>query len=272
MTKADPLQLTRYTLAIEELSMALGLINRGDLARELLKSVYDSLTEETIDARLTAASHSLLARGYCGISPAGTPVLQEELERAIFPLAKFDSLLQVSLVRGEAPSNLSIHVRRGAAFTGHMLQMGVIHLLEYAGIGALPGYLGDLFDGFGSGSSADVRGEVTPGLLSQALGLVPDPAALASLFTARGWDSARAGELAADFCAPEFRATLLRVEAGDGTPAAEMKSAKQRSLLLLKGKTRSWAFTFDGSGDDLPGRVRLVDRAAFEKILAEFVA
>jgi hypothetical protein len=272
MAKSDQAQVTGYTLGIEELAMVFGLINRSDLGRELLQSVYDSLTEEQADARLTAASHSLLARGYCGFSPDGTPVLHEDLERVVFPLAKFDSLLQISLVRGENQSGITIHVRRGSAFTGHMVQMGVVHMLEYAGIGALPAYVGDLLEGFGSGSSSDLAGEVTPGLLGQALGLVTNPVAVAGLFTARGWNASHAAELAADICEPEFRATLLHVEAGDQATVEEMKSARQRSLLLLKGKARSWAFTFNGSGDALPGKGRLVDRAAFETMLAEFLA
>jgi len=264
-----------YSLGLEELAMALGLINRPDLGRDLLLSIYEKISEEQVDSRLTSASHSLLARGFCGVSNSGTPVLRTDFEQALFPLARFDYVFQMSVVRNDVQVNATVHVRKGKAFTSHTTNMGVIHLLEYGDFKQLVPFFLDVLEEFGgkeSISASQTSGKVTLGLLGRALGLGQKQAEIADLLKNEEWGNVGAKNLAEDLTHQIIRATILRVETTNETPIEKVREASKRSILLLQGKKRSWLFEFPSTADSAQGTARLVTREEFAKALTVFVA
>ncbi len=88
------------------------------------------VTEAEASARLSAASHSLLARNLCTINQRGHPVLDSALERTLLPLFKFDRFYQISVVIGETQTNVTVHVRLRDSFTARTVQAGVVHILD----------------------------------------------------------------------------------------------------------------------------------------------
>lgn len=260
--------ITSFSLALEELSLGLGLINRQDLGRQLILSIYENLKEELVEARLSSASHSLLARGLCTISKSGQPSLLPELEQVIFPLAKFDFSIQISIVRDGDTIPMTIHVQRGKCFTVHAVQLGVVHVLEYGEYGELIPYIADMMNNFGD-KETDEIGRITPDLLGQLL--TSHGRELTSRFIDYGWKSLHIEQLLDDLKRAVFRATLIFVNASDKTEMESIRQSEHKTILLLKGKTRSWIFDFPGSGDQVEGNALLVSREGFRNTLARFL-
>jgi hypothetical protein len=257
-----------FSLALEELSLGLGLINRQDLGRQLISNIYENLKEELIDARLSSASHSLLARGLCTISESGQPILLQELQQVIFPLAKFDFAIQISIVQDGNTIPMTIHVQRGKCFTVHAVQLGVVHVLEYGEYGQLVPYIADMMNNFGDKETNKI-GRITPDLLGQ---LLNSPGReLTSRFTAYGWKSLHVEQLLDDLKRAVFRATLIFVNASDKTEVEAIRQSEHKTILLLKGKTRSWIFDFPGSGDQVEGNALLVTGEDFRNMLTRFL-
>ena len=266
-------EINTYSIGMEELAMAFNLINRADLARELLSSIYDNLTEAAVDARLTTASHSLLARGLTGITAQGTPSLDPDFEQALFPLAQFDYTLFLSVVRVDRPLSSTIHVRKGKNFTSHTVQLGVIHLLEHGKSAGLPDFLADVFEDFGSAKEvADkLACKVTWKTLAQAQQPDVKVDRIVELLTTAGIAPATAKILAEDLKKQEYRVILLRSMINSEMPLEEMKKAEKRSMMLLKKEDHAWLFEFDSAEDDAAGSARLVSRDDFKKSINGFI-
>lgn len=266
-------ELKTFSIGMEELALAFNLINRADLARDLLSSIYDNLTEPAVEARLTTASHSLLARGLSGISTAGTPSLDPDFEQALFPLAQFDYTVFLSVVRADRPMTSTIHVRKGKTFTSHAVQLGVIHLLEHDKAARLPEFLCDVFEDFGSEKDAADRLACKVTLKTLAQAQQPDVKIekIIELLTAVGIEDRVAKILGEDLKKQEYRVILLRSMINSDMPAEEMKKAEKHSLMLLKHKDHSWLIEFDSAEDDAVGSARLVSRDDFKKSLNGFI-
>lgn len=262
-----------YSLGLEELAMGLGLINRPDMGRDLLKAAYEKITDVQVDARLSSATHSLLARGLCAISPQGVPILSKDLEQALFPLARFDHALQLSIVHKTGNTNATIHIRKSQSFTSHVVELGVIHVLEHGKIKDLVAYLQDVFEGFAADSDykeARMIGKITPGLLGRIL-QTEAYSVIRDELNQRGWQESDVKHLAEDTANQIMRATLLRIEANSQASYEDLKDVEKKSLLLLQSEQRAWLFEFNASGDDTEGTAQLVNRTAFNKALANFL-
>jgi hypothetical protein len=264
--------VTKYSLGLEELALALGLINRPDLGRDLLKAYDESLTAEQVGQRLLAAGHSLMARGLSGISSEGHPRLSAHLEQAVFPLARYDSLLHMSIVRQGTQASTTIHVLQGRMFTSHFAVMGVVQVLEYGPYEALLAFLEDPLEDFLGGSSIPSKGNsghIHLDLLGENTN--QDQAAIQSALTAEGWASDWASWLAEDLSHQVCRATLLHVATTADDPIELAQNAPTRSLLMLRGPERSWQIKFSTIKDNPLGSARLVNSKAFKQTLASFV-
>jgi len=262
-----------FSLGLEELAMAMGLINRPDIGRELMLSTYPDLSDEEIDSRLTSSSHSLLARGLCTISDGrNMPTLDSDLEQVLLPLIRFDYLLQMSVVREETSVNASVHVLKDNTFTSHAIYSGVIHVLEYTAYRELANYLQDVFEEFGEDGPLKIENApINLGVIGRVLEKSADGAQAESLLVEAGWKKADAKKLVQDMDNQVFRATILRIKATHETPLEELKDIPTRSLLLLMGKKRSWLGEFSSTADNAKGTLQLVDKQTFYNKLKEFV-
>lgn len=263
---------SRYGLSLEELALAFSLINRADAGRNLLASIYPEVTEAEASARLSAASHSLLARNLCTINQRGHPVLDSALEKTLLPFFKFDRFYQISVVIGETQTNATVHVRLQDFFTARTVQAGVVHILDTGPSRLLAEYFDEIFAEASGKTNMDVQVPVTAGLLGQALERRNDLNDCQNLLVDAGWSQEAAHQLAEDLHKQTFRATLLRVNASDETFEEQTKSSHHRVLLLLKGKTRGWGFMFDSTSDDASGRARQVNSDGLKHLFQDFTA
>jgi hypothetical protein len=266
-------KMITYSLSLEELSMCLAMLNRPDLGQTILRTYYDNLTKEQVDSRMTAASHSLLARGICGLTPEGTPRLEKDLEQAILPIAVYDLVFQFNLVTGDNAVNSNIHVRKGKTFTSHNVQVGVIHLLEHGAFKQLPDFLLDVLEDYGGKEKIDMSSKttITLAILGQALNASTKKEDAYKILQSLNWDASIIKALGDDLSASLGRGTLVRVEAKSGTDEKTLEEAPKRTLLFLKGKMRTWCFEFTSPKDDAVAQVKSVTRKEFSEIITAFL-
>lgn len=260
----------RYGLSLEELVLAMGLINRPDLGRDLLTSIYPEVTESEANARLSAASHSLLARNLCSLNQQGQPVLNPELEKGLFPLVRFDRLYQIRMVFGESSTNTVVHVRLQDSFTARTVQAGVIHVLDTGPSRLLAEYFEKIFVDVRRQTNGEVEVSLKPGVLSQALEQCNNLTECQNRLVVAGWPAQAARYLAEDLREHIWRATLLRIDASQDTLEERMKSNHHPMLMLLKGKRRGWGFLFDGTQDDATGRAWQLNTIRLKRLFQEF--
>lgn len=260
-----------YSLGLEELAMALGLINRADMGRQLMASIYDNLTESQVESRLSSASHSMLARGLAAISERGTPILEKGLEQALFPLARFDYVLQISRVRDDKQVGATVHVQKGKSFTSHSVQAGVVHVLEHGIHKSLPAYLGDTFHANNGKETGTVEHKwpITPGILGAALRSEKMPV-ISKILSQAGLPDADAQNLADDLTHQTIRGTILRMTAGAETDMQKLATMEKQMLMFLGSPERNWLFEFPSADDVSVGKAWIVDHQALQKRLKIF--
>ncbi|MCS6994885.1 MAG: hypothetical protein NZP74_13790 [Anaerolineales bacterium] len=267
-----PPAFTRYGLSLEELALALGLVNRPDLGRSLLNSIYPELSETEAEARLSAASHSLLARNLCTISPQGQPILDSALEKTLFPLIRFDRLYQISVVFGELQTNAAVYVRKGNIFTARTVQAGVAHILDTGSSSLLSDYFSEMFAEASGKTSLNISAPITPGLLGRALQQVASRSDCVALLSDAGWLPETARQLCDDLSHQTLRATLLCIEATETDLEEKLRTSQHRVLMLLKGKTRGWGFLFENTLDETIGQAWQVNARGLNQLFAKFTA
>ncbi len=271
--KRNDTSVNLYSLGLEELSMALGLVNRPDMGKQLLESIYDNLTETQIESRLSSASHSLLARGLAAISEKGGPVLEGGLEQALFPLIRFDYVLQISRVRDGKQVGATVHVQKGKSFTSHSIQAGVVHVLEHGSWKNLANYLMNTFpllDEKGI-KTEELPWPVTPGILGEALrgGKL---SAIIKILVRSGMPSADAENLAEDLAHQTLRGTILRVKANGEINMEKLAAVDKQMVMILSGKARNWLFEFNSTSDASTGKIWTINRQNFQKRIESFAS
>jgi hypothetical protein len=133
-----------YTLSAEELAMAFSLINRADLGKAVLFETFGKLSQQTIEERLKAASHSLLARKYAKIGERGLAVLADDIQSALSQIIKFRGMLQVVINNEEDTLMMNAHLGIGETFTCHWVEQGVVHRIISGTNAQLPGLIAQL--------------------------------------------------------------------------------------------------------------------------------
>lgn len=266
--------IREYPLAVEELALALGLINRPDLGRNILTSAYDKLTEEQASERLTTASHTLLARGLCNLSKEGLPLLDKVFEEALFPLARFDYLLQVGTIQRDVQRSMVVHVIKNRSFTSHFVQKGIIHTLENGPYTQIMDYL---LDSIGSinvdeGKLGRSSLEINMELLGRAIKQRQDAGQVTSLLLGGGWPESQAKMLAEDLGHQTYRDTIVRINITSNTKPEIIKDTSKPTLLILQGATRGWVFKFSSPDDLAVGTAQIGDRKLLGKVLSSLIA
>ncbi|OQY90413.1 MAG: hypothetical protein B6D38_03730 [Anaerolineae bacterium UTCFX1] len=270
MTKLDK-SFTLHSLGLEELAMALGLINRPEMGRRLLESIYDNLTESQIESRLSSASHSMLARGLASISDKGSPILESGLEQAIFPLARFDYILQISRVRDGKQVGATVHVQKGKSFTSHSIQAGVVHVLEHGGYKSLPSYLNDTFHANKEKeiNTVEHKWSITPGVLGDAL-RNEKTGVISRILSQAGLPDLDAQNLAEDLAHQTIRGTILRMAADAEADMQKMATMNKQMMMFLGSSKRNWLFEFPATDDASIGKAWTVNQQTLQKKLETF--
>ena len=94
---ADPSgKFKRFTMDSYEFIMALSVINCIDLAMKIYAAMSGDVKHELYNNRMKIAQKSLLKAGLCTVSPQGVPVLNDDLAKAVFTIAKADWFVQIA--------------------------------------------------------------------------------------------------------------------------------------------------------------------------------
>jgi hypothetical protein len=272
---SDKKQTDVYSLSMEEVSLALGMSGNPDLGSSMLREVYPELAPERADALLTAASHSMLARNLCRMGAEGTIELDPDFKMAVEPLHHFDYLLTLTLVYADSQVGVILRVQRGRRFTSQLVKAGVVHVLESGESQGLGNFLLGVLQVFGhdnQGAAPAQNLKLNLGTVKEAIEAVGKGQPAASLFKQAGWNDGDADAVGEDFAFSSGRIVLVRLEAGDVTPAAQAEDAPRQTLLGVKGKARSWVFEFPGSRPETPGTAHQVTKMEFEQVIRRFAA
>jgi hypothetical protein len=263
----------RISLGAEELALALALVNRPDIGRNILASVNEKASEEQVSASLTAAGHSLVARGLCSFMEDNRLAMNKEFEYAIFPLARFDNLLYVTIVQDGKQDDATIHVVEKRFFTAHIVQHGFIHHLEHGPFTALADYMAGIFGNFGEETS---KSSLSLEIKMNVLRRVQEPEAelvkAQQLLVENGWPKDTAKKFVDDLDKQQYRGTIVRLDANGGMKVGELEQAPRRVQMLLKGAGHSWLFEFPSASEQAIGTARLVARNTFMKTLTSLIA
>ena len=123
----------KFTLSVEELGFAMGFLGGTDVAAGFLEAILGAQNQDNLSGRITAASHSLIARGLLTLDLATG---QNELNGDLSTLVKTMMLSNRSLrCQSEGPAGeriLTCFLRDDTAVT-HQLEFGVVsHLTALA--------------------------------------------------------------------------------------------------------------------------------------------
>lgn len=266
----DKKNIVTFTLSSDELAYCLHAINAPTLSAKLLKTAYPELPEQELMSYLRDAAGKLSARGWCKSTKTGLPIPVARLESAVFPLARYDYVVQAEITRPDLHSFATINVLNGRSFTSLLHPSKDLYVLEHGHLAALSAYISKLFLDFGKGNglSKVKKHKINYALVSAAMeGGTKDQ--LDNLIQA-GFSKIEAEQFALDLSDIMYRGSIIRVNANSQLDPIMAQQITKPVLLLLRGTENSWLFEFPSADDDI-GLVSLVDRNTFEKILTTFV-
>lgn len=121
-----------FTLSLEEIAFAFAALGRSELAASFLKTTVGDLHPDNLTGRLTAASHSLIARDLFALtSDSGTPALDEQLAQTLQVVLDADHSLRCSRSTGTIGEEavLTLYLKGERLVSNRMIQEVVAHLL-----------------------------------------------------------------------------------------------------------------------------------------------
>jgi hypothetical protein len=267
--------LKRFSLGVEEFALILGLVGKPKDGHIVLAAAYEDISQIDMDALLSSASHSLLARNFCFMLPnTDQPVLDKGLKQAIACLLNYNQVMYLNVLTGNAPIQLTIHINSPKAFCAHLNKANMVHLLEYGSWQSLGVYLADSLDAvvFPTDTMPDsFEAEIPFLFLSSMTKPQGEPIDVTSLLKNKGWSSERVNMLAEDLAYQTLRGTLLRVQTDDVESSEKYAQAAKTTLLFLRGKERVWIFRFDTPDESAIGLASIIDRKGFDEALKALV-
>jgi hypothetical protein len=134
---------------LNEPTMLLAAINCVDLAQEICANISENGKNENYIEQLRIAQQSLVNAGLCTISERGLPILIEDLAQAVFPLAKSDSIGQISGTMGGSLEETAVYIVQGRFLTIYHNYGEDLQLLEYGKIKDMLLHIESMFTDFG---------------------------------------------------------------------------------------------------------------------------
>jgi hypothetical protein len=265
-------------LSVEELSLLYSSLGKNAEANKILKEAHQNFDELDLDALLSSAGHSLLARGYCSIDNRDQLIIKKEVKKVIEILVGQDQIFFINILSGANPLNITIFNHSTGMFCSVYNSENIVFTLEYGLSKNLAKYLNFLLADIVVVSEENILNAKCSGLpirystLPKALEAGVPKKIYTSLIDL-GWNPKDAKGLTEDIKAQVLRGTIVRFSGTKGSFSSleDFEVASRASILLLRGLKRSWAFTFGDTKSDDEGDAQNVDGQSFEKILSEFV-
>ena len=92
-----------FVLSVEEVSLVISIVGRPEVAHGLMAAQLGDMQEEEARARLLAAGHSLMARGWLTMDSQATMRLADPLARIARILSRADFSVRYSSTRCTSP-------------------------------------------------------------------------------------------------------------------------------------------------------------------------
>jgi hypothetical protein len=231
-----------FTLSIEELAYALGVLGGTEIASGYLGALLGERPQLELEGRLLAASHALVARDLLDFNPrTGDKQLSPELADLLRSLIQNEYSLRCNRVTAGEEDGVNFY-RAGNAWLEHRLSKAVVaHVTALAGI-AMVARQSAMFFGLPIQSSKPLSGaSQSVGVIPAALlerfgrpGTQPLLAEITKLFVSAGLPLESASALAADLAAPILRGSMMKVETRTEGLMAD------RGFLFFKGTRGAW--------------------------------
>ncbi len=231
--------MSEFALSPEELALVFSLIGRPEAGQRLMAAQLGEISEAEARARLLAAGHSLIARGWMALSNEG-PVLNEDLARAAHLLARADFSLRYSRATSNAEFNLAYHFSQDAVLE-HRLEQGVVHRLNDIADVAAVVKGGVVFFGLPQAEPFQCPPATLQYSLLNELKNLDDPAQIDRRLQGAGIAEEIRPLLAEDLARPQYRGSALRVQYD-----AQGNLFSEKGFLLLHGPRRLWLITLSG--------------------------
>jgi hypothetical protein len=200
----------------------------------------------------------------------GLAVLHPSLEQALFPLAKYDCIVEITLAESQIVIMRAIHVQKGKLFTAHWIEKGVVNRLEHGGFADLSDYLAELFPNFGKHGTYHeypAMHGLTLGLLGRTVEERQEKRQVENILASTKLPEDASRQLMEDMLNPVRKGTILSLEITSETPQESARDAASKALLLLEGQERSWLFEFSPAADDQEAKMCQVSRKEFVSTL-----
>ncbi len=115
-----------FNLSIEEVAFALGHVGGADTAAGFLSTLIGERPADELTGRLTAAGHSLLARGLLALAPsAAEATLAPALRRAMESMVRGEDVLRVTVTPPDGEQVVSFF-RMDSGALRHEVKQGVV--------------------------------------------------------------------------------------------------------------------------------------------------
>ena len=257
-----------FILSIETLAYSLALINRPDIGQKRLSDKYPELTTEKLQGLYQKALEVMIEAGLCARKTSGRVSLDPRLEKAVFPLAKFDGIIQTAIIRPELRSEARINYQTNGYFTS-VIQVENKYVVEFGATSSLPKYLFTVYAGFGMNKTIPLPKDSAVHLatLIKIVETSSTPEGMRAIVKDETLSEATKSQLIEDVTSQEFRATVQKM----APTARKDKTSARTTLLLLQGRARSWLFEFADTANDPLGKISLVTRDEFLGALDRFI-
>lgn len=230
--------MNEFLLTPEELALLLSIIGRPEAGQRLMATQLGEMTEREAEARLQAAGHALIARGWLALSAEG-PVLESSLARMLEVLSRPAASIRYSRATREAEFALVYHLNHDAILE-HRLEQGIAHHLTWVPDSSAVVKGGLLFFGLPPAQPFTANPIQMAERVLMELKDLDEPAAIAARLWQLGIAEEDGSLLAEDLAHPQYRGSALRIQYDDqGIPHSE------KGFLLLRGPQRLWLISLE---------------------------
>lgn len=222
-----------WRLSIEEVAAILSTVSQPEMAHDLMMAQLGDMSQEEAHARLLAAGHSLLARGYLNVSESGELSLSADMSRVAEILTHPDFSIRYTRSHQPFELTLAFHFNDNEIYA-HSLENGILHHLTLVESQETVIERGLTFFALDEiGPFACPQAEMPYAIIEQ----IKDEDSLSVILkTLEGTQVPRETRtsFAEDVHQVQYRGSILRVEYEDSKPQSD------EGLLVLRGTDRLW--------------------------------
>lgn len=235
--------MTTFNLSVEEMAYIFGFLGGSEVAAGFLNATVGQLSPTDLTARLTAASHSLLARELLKLDlGTGQQTMDENLSGALKLVLTNGRNVRCTRLANGTEETTTYFLAEGKAVE-HTLWQAVCSRIEILAPTDVPARVAAFVQATASDTPTTPLGQVAGSVLQQVrkqAGALP-VAQMAETLTAAGLAPALATELATALSTPQMVwGTILLVELA----AAEAQFVSNAGLFYALQDKQGWLFEF----------------------------